>query len=1059
MKTTGMYGPRSGILSALMIVLTPAAGAAQGGPLRTSAPAAVEDAVDDGVLGMLEWRTIGPHRGGRVVAVAGHPRDPMVYYFGATGGGVWKTTDAGWTWKNVSDGFFNSGSVGAVAISASNPQVVYVGMGEGCLRGNLSPGDGVYKSKDGGETWEHLGLAETQHIGRIRVHPQNPDLVYVAAFGHAWGPNPERGVYRSRDGGRNWELVLFRSEKAGAIDLTMDPNDPNTLFAANWEYQRFPWGVRNGGPGSTIYITRDGGDTWDDVTGNPGLPPGVKSRIGIAASPTAGQLFALVETRDEKGLYRSDDYGTTWQLVNDDVTLTSRSWYYMHVYVDPQDADRIYVLNNRAFMSEDGGETFAQWRTPHGDNHDLWIDPDNPERLIQGNDGGANISFNRGETWSTIYNQPTAQIYHLTTDNQFPYRVYGSQQDNSTISLPSRSDFGAITRDEWETHGGGESGYLAVRADDPNITYSHTMASPMTRYDHRTRQAQDITVWPEYHTGWGGRDLRYRFGWTYPIHLSPHDPNVLYAAGNQVFRSTNGGHSWEAISPDLSRQDPTKLEPTPRYGSEEFGEYWGPVMRENISVEYYEMVFAFVESSVQPGLLWAGTDDGLVHLSRDGGGSWANVTPEGLPEYALVSIIDPSAHDAGTAYIAATRYKRDDFRPYLYKTHDFGQTWEKITDGIPEHHYTRVIREDPGRPGLLYTGTEFGIFVSFDDGTSWQPLQLNMPVAPIHDMVIKENDLVVATHGRGFWILDDVTPLHQLTDDVLQASAHLFKPRTTVRFDDRKRGAVRRLQSWPADEGQNPPNGVMVHYHLQQEPAEPITLTFLDGRGEVIQSHASDADDEEQRPPAEAGGNRFVWNMRYPDARGVSDYTMVNLTGPLAPPGGYAVELAVDGRTYRQSFEIAKDPRVSTTQQEFDDQFELLIAIRDKLSQTHDVVRETRNTREQVDAIVENAGSTPDARQIADTAEPIGEELWSIEDELIQFRATGGQQLWNFPMMLNNKLASLAGFVGRADARPTVQQYEVFNDLSQRVDRQAMRLQTLIETDVARLRRMAGLIP
>ena len=1043
--------PRVGFLVVVTMVLISTAGWTQNQAPVDLEPALLQGTVTPAVLGMLEWRTIGPHRGGRVVAVAGHPTDPMVFYFGATGGGVWKTSDGGWTWNNVSDGFFSSGSVGALAISASNPDVVYVGMGEGCLRGNLSPGDGVYKSTDGGETWQHMGLAATQHIGRIRIHPENPNLVYVAAIGHAWGPNPERGVYRSRDGGNTWEKVLFRSEKAGTVDLTMDPNNPDILYAANWEFQRYPWGVRNGGPASTIYKTTDGGDTWQEITNNPGLPEGIKSRIGIAASPKAGQVWALVETREEKGLYRSGDYGATWQLVNDDVVLTSRSWYYMHVYPDPQDPDRLYILNNRAQVSTDGGRTFTQWRTPHGDNHDLWLDPSNPERLIQGNDGGATISFNRGETWSTIYNQPTAQIYHLTTDTRTPYRVYGSQQDNSTLSIPSRSDFGRITRDEWQTHGGGESGYLAVRPDDPNIVFSHTMASPMTRYDGRTRQYQDITVWPEYHTGWGTRDLKYRFGWTYPIILSPHDPNVLYVAGNVIFKSTNEGHSFQPISPDLSRQDSTKLEPTPRYGREEFGEYWGPVMRENIAVEFYAMVFTLAESPVQQGLLWAGTDDGLIHLSRDGGENWENVTPDGLPEYALVSIIDPSPHDPATAYVAATRYKVDDFAPYLYKTSDYGKTWQKITAGIPDHHYTRVIREDPERRGLLYAGTEFGIFVSFNAGDSWQPLQLNMPVVPIHDMVIKENDLVVATHGRGFWILDDVTPLHQLTDQVLRSSAHLFEPRTAVRFNDSKRPAVRQLQSWPSEAGENPPSGVVIYYYLRTKPTDPVTLTLLDGRGQVIETYSSDAEAEDQRVAAEAGANRFVWDMRYPDARGTPGYDLINLTGPVAPPGTYRVQLAVGGATFRQSFDIVRDPRVTTTQAEFEEQFELLIAIRDKLSENHDAVSELRQARQEIQAILRDGGISRRARQ---TAENLDERLWHVEDELIQFRATGGQQLWNYPIMLNNKLARLAGFVGQADARPTVQQQEVFTDLAARVDRQIAELRAVMQ-QIERLKAIA----
>lgn len=1041
---------RIGVLLGVGVLLVGADAGAQHATPAGLEPAARRYAVNPAALEMLEWRTIGPHRGGRVVAVAGHPADRMTFYFGSTGGGVWKTADGGWTWRNVSDGFFNTGSVGAVAIAPSNPDIVFVGMGEGCLRGNLSPGDGVYKSTDGGRTWSHLGLTETQHIGRIRIHPRNPNVVYVAAQGHAWGPNPQRGVYRSRDGGMTWEQVLFVSQRAGAIDLSMDPNNPDILYAATWEYERLPWGVQNGGPGSGIYKTEDGGDTWVDLTMHPGLPPGLKSRTGVAASPRAGEVVALVETRDEKGLYRSRDYGATWEMVNDNVWLTSRSWYYMHIYVDPQNPDRIYVMNNRAWKSEDGGRSFERLYTPHGDNHDLWIDPRDSDRLIQGNDGGANVSFNMGETWSTIYNQPTAQMYHLTTDNQYPYRVYGSQQDNSTISIPSRSDYGRITRDEWYPVGGGESGYLAVRSDDPNIVYSHTMASPATRYDHRTRQAQDITVWPEYHTGWGGRDLKYRFGWTYPIVLSPHDPNVLYAAGNVVFKSTNGGHSWEAISPDLSKADPEFLEPTPRYGQEEFGKYWGPVMRENISVEYYAMVFTLAESPVQRNLLWAGTDDGLIQVSRDGGASWQNVTPPDFPDYALVSIIDPSPHEPGTAYVAATRYKRDDFRPYLYKTTDYGQSWTKITHGIPDHHYTRVIREDPARRGLLYAGTEFGIFVSFDDGANWQSLQLNMPIVPVHDLVIKDNDLVVATHGRGFWILDDLTPLHDLSDEALQAPAHLFKPRTTVRFLE-EGSAVRRLQSWPADEGQNPPNGVIVHYHLRSRPSGRVTLSFETATGETIRTFSNDQAPDDDPIPAATGGNRFVWNMEYPPVQGVDGWDMVDLEGPRVAPGTYRVSLTVGGRTYTESFDVVKDPRVQTTQRELDEQFRLAKAIHDKLGQTLAAVRELRGARSDVKSILDDQGASRNAKA---TARQLDERLWSIEDELIQFRATGGQQLWNFPIMLANKLSRLLDFVQSADQPPTVQHHEVYEDLARRVDAQIAELRQVLR-ELERLKGVA----
>src|SRR5579884_3935928 len=730
------------------------------------------------ILDGLRWRNIGPHRGGRVVAVAGHPRDRQTFYFGAVAGGVWKTDDGGTYWENVSDGFFETSAIGALAVSESDPNVIYAGTGESTIRGNVSHGDGVYKSTDGGKTWRNVGLKDTRHISKIRVHPENPDHVYVAALGHAYGPNEERGVFRSTDGGETWEKILYKSDRAGAADLSMDPNNPRLLYASIWQVQRYPWALDSGGPECGLYRSRDGGDTWEDITRNTGLPKGTLGKIGVAVSPAqAGRVWALIEAKDG-ALYRSDDGGDTWDKLDDDPKLRRRPWYYMHLFADPNDANTCWVLNLSCWRSVDGGKSFDEVPTAHGDNHDLWIDPHDSNRLIEGNDGGACVSFNGGLSWSTLYNQPTAQFYHAVADTRVPYRVYGSQQDNSALSLPSMTFDGAIGATTWWIPGGGESGYIAVRPDNPNIIYGGAIGRGfgnglLWRHDQSKETDHNITVWPDVMgMGEGAEALKYRFQWTFPVEISPHNPDVLYIGGNHLFRSTNGGHSWDVISPDLTRNDKSKQKSS-----------GGPLTKDNTGAEVYDTIFAFRESPHQEGLFWVGTDDGLVHISRDGGQNWQDITPPALPEWALISLIELSPHDAGKAYVAATRYRLDDFRPYLYKTEDYGQTWQCITDGIPENEFTRAIREDPEKPGLLYAGTETGMYVSFDDGGTWQRVGGNLPVTPIYDFVRKDGDLVVATHGRSFWILEDVALLHQAAGGARTGSEPvLFEPATTTRY-------------------------------------------------------------------------------------------------------------------------------------------------------------------------------------------------------------------------------------------------------------------------------------
>ncbi|MCH7605526.1 MAG: glycosyl hydrolase [Chloroflexi bacterium] len=1036
-----------------------------------------------GLLGSVRWRCIGPPRGGRVVAVAGDPVEPMVFYFGACAGGVWKTIDGGTYWENISDRFFKTAAVGAIAVSEADHNVIYVGMGESCIRGDVSHGDGVYKSSDAGKTWVHLGLDDTRHIARIKVHPQNPDLVYVAALGHAFGPNASRGVFRSRDGGKTWDHVLFRDEKTGAIDLTIDAGNPRILYAALWETQRTPWSLISGGPGSSIYKSVDGGDTWEELTGNPGLPKGLKGRIGIAASPArSGRVWATVEAED-CGLFRSDDAGATWQRVSDNQDIQGRPWYYQHIFADPQDPDTVWVLNYQAWKSVDGGKNFEQVTTPHGDNHDLWIDPANPLRMVEGNDGGACVSFNGGETWSTIYNQLTAQFYHIATDNRFPYRVYGTQQDNSAICVPSASHKGAIPWGDCYTVGNSESGYIVVHPDNPNVIISGAVGSSaggggnLLRYDHDTGQVRIITVWPELLTGRGAKEMKYRFQWTYPIQISPHDSNVLYVAGNVVFRSTDQGSSWQPISPDLTRQDVTKMEVS-----------GGPITHDTSGAETYGTIFAFVESPHEPGVFWAGTDDGLVHISRNGGQTWDQVTPPPLPPFTLVSMIEVSPHDPATAYLAATRYKLDEPRPMLYRTRDYGATWTEITLGIPEDDFTRVIREDPARRGLLYAGTETGVYVSFDDGASWQPMQANLPRVPVYDLMVKENDLIAATHGRSFWILDDLTQVQQIADGLPDKPFQLLTPRTTVRLRTPSSGRkpspgkhyrlslgadVTYTESLGPrnetvrtflDAGENPPSGVTISYYLKDAPEDEVTLSVKDSAGEVIKTYSSNAPEDpdsigeagvEPFLSAEAGMNRFVWDMRFPSARKVpgdktTDPDAIGVTGPLAPPGTYEVSLMLGGQTQNESFQIVKDPRSAADQSDFDAQFQLHMRVRDKLSDTHDSINQLRSVRNQVEEWAKRAAERPSGGPVVETAGSLKEKLTGIEDELIQVGYTGARHRLHLPVKLNRQLAELIAVIASADFAPTQQTYQVFDELSGRIDAQVRLLRDVLDEDVPR---------
>ncbi len=1047
------------------LVLTAASVKSQTGQTPTASPPKEEP------LKALQWRSIGPFRGGRVTAVTGVVSQPNVYYFGATGGGVWKTTDGGINWEPISDGsVFGTGSVGAIGLSDSDPNTIYVGMGESPVRGNVSHGDGMYKSMDAGKTWKKIGLDDTRQIGRVRVHPRNPDIVYVAALGHLFAPNEQRGVFRSRDGGKSWEKILYRGDKAGAIDLIMDPTNPNILYAGFWEVYRKPWTLESGGPGGGIFKSTDGGDTWTELTRNQGLPKGMTGKVGITVSPANPErVWAIVEAEDG-GVFRSENGGRTWSKVNEDRRLRQRAWYYTRIYADSKNADTVYVLNTGFYKSNDGGRTYTAISVPHGDNHDLWIAPDDPNRMINSNDGGANVSYNGGRSW-TEQDQPTAQFYRVTVDNDFPYNIYGAQQDNSTVRIPSRTTDSAITREHWYDVGGGESGWIAPSPKNSNIVFAGSYGGLLTRYDRRTGQIRDVSPYPNNPMGGGADVLKYRFQWNFPILFSPHDADTLYAAANVLFRSTNEGQSWEPISPDLTRNDKSKQGPS-----------GGPITKDNTSVEYYGTIFALMESPVQKGLIWSGSDDGVIYLTRDGGANWVNVTPpkDLMPEWIQINSLDASPHDAGTAYIAATMYKWNDFRPYLYKTSDYGKTWKKITNGIPPGAFTRVIRVDPNKRGLLYTGTETGMYLSFDDGANWQPMQFNLPVVPITDLAVhkREKDLVAATQGRSFWVFDDLSVLHQLMDaGGLKAATEtrLLNPEDSYRMP----GGGGFQISPTATAGRNPPNGVVVYYSLKAKPTSDLVIEFTDTSGKSIRKFTATAprptaspapgatpSQTSEQTPAQEGGfgsgppaprvttdvgiNRFVWDMRYPEAVRFPGMILWSgeMRGPRIVPGSYQVKLTVDGKTMTETFEVKPDPRLAITPADYSKQFELQLKIRDKLTETHNAIIQIRDVKRQVDDLLKRVKEQPNFKVINDAATGLNKNLTAIEETLYQTKNQSSQDPLNYPIRLNNKLAALGSVVSRADAQPTAQSYAVYDELVTQIDAQLQKLAQLMKADV-----------
>jgi photosystem II stability/assembly factor-like uncharacterized protein len=1028
----------------------------------------------------LVWREVGPYRGGRSAAVTGIRTQPLTYYFGSTGGGVWKTIDGGNTWKNVSDGYFG-GSIGAVAVSESDPNVVYVGGGEKTVRGNVSHGEGVWKSTDAGKTWKHSGLNDSRHVPRIRVHPQDPNLVYAAVLGHLFGPNEMRGVYRSKDGGKNWERILFANRNAGAIDLILDPTNPRILYASTWRIRRTPYSLESGGAGSALWKSTDGGDTWINISRNKGLPEGTLGIIGITVSASnANNLYAIVEA-EKGGVFRSRDAGETWEKTSEDRALRQRAWYYTRLYADPEDEDVVYVVNVQFHKSKDGGKTFTKIPTPHGDNHDLWISPDDPLRMVEANDGGANVTSDGGKNWTGQDNQPTAQIYRISLDNDFPYRLLGGQQDNTALRIRYRSGGSGIGIRDWEPTAGGESGYVVAHPENPELVFGGSYGGYLTIFNHKTREFRDVNPWPDNPMGHGAEDFRYRFQWNFPIFFSPHKPYPLYAAANVLFRSTNNGSSWEIISPDLTRNEKSKL-----------GSSGGPITKDNTSVEYYGTIFTALESPHQAGVYWTGSDDGLIHLSQDGGKNWKNVTPKNIPQWIQINSIEAHPFEKGGLYVAATMYKSDDFQPYLYRTTDFGQNWTKITQGIAKDHFTRVIRADHIRRGLLYAGTERGVYVSFDDGANWQSLQGKLPVVPVTDMAVRDEQLIVATQGRGFWILDDVTPVREFKPEITNAKIHLFTPPRAYRIP----GGF--SFEPPRNMGTNPATGVTVQFLLPNAKEDgPVKLEFLgqdkkvlrtfEGKVKLKPAKLEAKPSGEERPEAQTaqpvlteeekrdkelaeqeeekkkedvklepvpGWNRFVWNLQLEGAKKFEGLILWNeggLEGPRILPGKYEVRLTAGETSQTRHLEILADPRSSASQTHLEEQFKFLVESRDKLTEIHQQIEKIRAVRTQLNDLKKRLKSNEKHKQTIETAEQLDKKMTAIEEALYQTKNKSNQDPLNFPIRLNDKLASVTETAATGDFAPSSQAKVVRAELFKAIDVELQKLKTIWEKDLPEL--------
>ncbi|GAA4319328.1 WD40/YVTN/BNR-like repeat-containing protein [Flaviaesturariibacter amylovorans] len=994
---------------------------------------------DSALFSKLKYRLVGPFRGGRVAAVSGSMRQRNTFYFGATGGGVWKTTDGGSNWKNVSDGSFG-GSIGAVAVAPSDDNIVYVGEGENTLRGNESEGlRGFWRSDDAGRTWRNLGLQDARHVSRILVHPRDPNTAWAAVIGHSFGPNETRGVYKTTDGGKTWQRTLFVNNQTGAAELAMEPGNPSVLYAGTWRVLRTPWSMESGGPGSGLWKSTDGGVSWTDLSARKGLPKGVWGIVGVAVAATnPDKVYAIIENA-AGGLFASEDGGQTWSLTSNDNNIRQRAWYYSKLFVDPKNENTVYAPNVGFMRSRDGGKTFQSVPVQHGDNHDIWIDPEDGNRMIVGNDGGAQITFDGGQNWSTQRNQPTAQIYRLSTDNAFPYRILGAQQDNSTFRIRSRSAGQAITESDWERTAGAESGYVVADPLNPDIVYGGNYGGYLSRLDHRTGENRAVSPWPDNPMGAGADVLRYRFQWNFPIFFSPHNPKRLYAAGNVLFVTENEGASWEQLSPDLTTNDKSKQGPS-----------GGPITKDNTSVEYYCTIFTATESPLEKDLFWTGSDDGIISVSRDGGKNWQNVTPAGAPKWIMWNSVEVDPFEKGTAYFVGTRYKSDDFAPYIYKTTDYGRSWTKITAGIDGQHFTRALRADPKRPGLLYAGTEYGMYVSYDGGARWKPFQLNLPIVPITDLTIKDNDLIVATQGRSFWVLDDLTPLQQWNADVAAKRLHVFTPAPAWRLPGRGNPTP---GGAPRNAGTNPPGGSGFHFWASGlSDSVKGRVVILDAQRNQIRSFSTGAKEARDRFEPVNGMNRFAWNNLYAESERIDGMILWNgvPSGILAPPGNYFARFVVGTDSAEVPFTINPDPNYKTTPAEYAEQFAFLKSVQDKFNEMQGAIKDIRALRSRIDGFMALQGKDV-PKEVKVLADSMQLRLTRIEETLYQTKARSGQDVLNYPIRLNDKISGVFDVANSGNFAPSRQAQAVYAELAQQADAQLAALRRLKEVDVPAL--------
>ncbi len=991
---------------------------------------------DDSLLfSKIKYRSIGPYRGGRSGAVTGDLKNKNTFYFGSTGGGVWKTIDGGSNWKNISDKYFG-GSIGSVAVAPSDNTVLYVGEGESTLRGNVSEGFGVWRSDDGGRSWKNTGLKETRHIVRIIIHPKNPDIVWVAAIGHLFGPNEERGVFKTVDGGKTWKKVLYVNNQTGCSDLIMEPGNPAVLYAGTWRIQRTPYSLESGGEGGGLWKSTDGGETWKNISAGKGLPKGVWGIVGVTVAPSnTDKVYAIIENKDG-GLFMSTDGGDTWVLQSSDNNIRQRAWYYSKIFTDPKNENIVYALNVNFLKSTDAGKSFKNINTPHGDHHDLWIDPEDGSRMIIADDGGAQISFDGGNNFSTYYNQPTAQFYRVSTDTHYPYRILGAQQDNTTVRILSRSDGGQITENDWQETAGAESGYVVADPLNPDVVYGGNYSGYLSRLDHKTGENRAVSVWPDDPLGGGADVSKYRFQWNFPIFFSPHNPKKLYACGNVLFATENEGASWTALGGDLTTNDKNRQRSS-----------GGPITKDNTGVEVYCTIFTAAESVLEKDVLWTGSDDGLINVSKDGGSNWQNVTPPAAGQWMMWNCVETDPFVKGKAYFVGTKYKSDDYAPYIFKTEDYGKTWVKITNGIAASHFTRCLRADKKVKGLLYAGTEYGMYISYDDGANWKPFQLNLPLVPVTDLTIKENDLIVATQGRSFWVLDDLTVVQQKAAGITEKNLHVFAVNDAYRYD-----GYQNLNAKNA--GMNLPNGSVINFWMKNiTDSSKVSIEIMDKNYKQIKLFAADA--KENKIEVSKGMNQFVWDMNYPPAEKIEGQILWHgvVGGPKAAPGTYHFKIKADKDSATGSFIIKANPVYKLSQQDYEDQFNFLISVRDKFSDIQKAIKNIQEIRKQINDFTARAGKDV-PKEIKQQADTINKQMTAVEEALHQTKAKSGQDVLNFPIRLDDKISGLYDFAVSGTAAPAKQVKEAFAELGAQADEQLNKLKKILNEDVVQLNKM-----